>query len=1812
MMKNMRKTHLQSLKLVALTSLFLVSTNIIAATCPDVFPTVLSSSANNGKVDIAEEVVLNGTNGSLDIQIGNDKTNNSSPSCISQKCTDSKNRAEAFTLPSFQTSSSSQVYTITSGQTLSLAQGSYDKIQLEYQSTVRFTQNSTVTYIEDLKANNTETTVIFEEGIYWIDDFDTGYRTNIVINGNDKVTLIVNTSNFHQSEASFNVNGTPDQLVLITYDNVKFGYKANFNGFIYADAKLEIRDQSVFEGAINGDDIELRYRVEVIYAPDSLGSANFNGFCTVSPTSGLSGNLAVDNTFEAYISTDDSVQGDFLSSGNRWQTTYTLLSQLTPGQDYYLHIKATNTGGPSGFLGDFEITGTEHTFSNGLTALKTNTTDWVVSTSGWNNYQTPTSYGANGSVTWSARAGIDRSAEWIWSSNNQADNTTYFSTHIIVPPITPLIDYRFDECSYNGAAGDVVDQTGNFNGESNGVPAPIADSVINKSLDLRADNTDDWVDVPSDIVDGLDDFSVAVWLKTSVSKPQQEILHALGSDVRDDELEIFLKDSNVVFVKVRNNSDELTSNIQLTDGNWHHLVLTRVAQNICLFIDGAEQECSNGVSSGILSVTNASAVVIGQEQDNFGGSFSIAQNFVGQLDEFKIFDTQLSNTSINNIYQNELAGNNFDGSARDAVQCEYICGLNPGQLNAVGIRIDNAGNNSLINTTTEALNIHAAWLNAGSPASGLIDGGAYNVAASGSSNVDRIDFGGSAHDFAGTLPYPGASAGVAGADFLVHTSGTLSLPAGDYTIYVESDDGFSFIMNTLSGDAVSFNKFGSSNSGANNELRFENRSGNSNTGGSFTLTQDSSFDIAAIFFERGGDDFLEISIANNIRTNAAPSGYEILRDGAIGGAVTFGACVAPTPVLEYRFEELSWDGSSGEVIDNTGNGYNAQVISNSVPETASPALTGNPGTCGYASQNNGSIRVTGLPLDTTTEGVKTTVTFWMNWDGTNNIMPIGWDKHNIWIRDGNIGFNTGANDIYGMSSDGLANRWLHIAVEFTNGSVTSNRIHINGEERVLTQRRGSPQNANAYVHAQMRVGGWSVNSGYTFNGQLDEFRVYETALSTSQVETIMAETHACAEPAVHHYEIIHDGQGLTCDAETVTIKACADASCSTLSAQPVTLDFLADGAVISSPTFAGSTTVSFNNTDVETLTLSLTNTSITASNALACEEPNGNSCDIEFTDAGFRFLSGAGNSTTLLNQTSGAVFGDSLKIQAVQDTDGVCTGLFSGNKNVDLSQQNVQPGGTSGLHFTTDGNTVAKHSSTTNTTLNFGADSIAIIPTPIYHDAGQIRLHANYNAGGVTLTGTSNSFWVSPAELVVSAKSGATNLDGATATATTTYAAGENFDLTVTAYNAATPAVITPNYSPGQIQLMLTRTGPTLTDSVNGNLSYRVASTMATSASPAFQDVTLTSFSSGVSTYNAAQYSEVGLLNLDAQDSDYGNASIVIPAVAINIGRFVPERFAQTVADDGYFIATCNASTAYAAYSGQMDEASNSMGAISYLSNPILAITAYNKQGNITQNYYQDSQGSSNDYMKLSASNINLTTPTFDEIAVGVDSNKLPLTATMNTGTLSQTNLTALSSGAALPKGVLHYQLSDADHFFYNRSANALIAPFTSDIDFSVATITDADNVGVTTTVDASPTGVEIRFGRLLLENSFGPETSNFPQPMQIEHFDGATFVATPDDNCAGYDAGKISLTHISLDPALTNALGGTGRFLSGKTQTIELQAPGAGNQGQIGVSYDAYDWFKYDWADDGAYDNSPSAVATFGIFRGNDRTIHWREVFND
>jgi serine acetyltransferase len=696
---------------------------------------------------------------------------------------------------------------------------------------------------------------------------------------------------------------------------------------------------------------------------------------------------------------------------------------------------------------------------------------------------------------------------------------------------------------------------------------------------------------------------------------------------------------------------------------------------------------------------------------------------------------------------------------------------------------------------------------------------------------------------------------------------------------------------------------------------------------------------------------------------------------------------------------------------------------------------------------------------------------------------------------------------------------------------------------------------------------------------------------------------------IHHYQIVHDGQGLTCEPEIVTISACTnyDYNSCAKSGRVMTLDVKATGSRLIEDTiiFTGTGTASIPYAIAESITLSLENLSIGARNPTVCFSSSGDSCDIEFADAGFIFLNGiAGSLGAIPSQVAGNTF--PLNIQVVKNNEGVCEGLFVNKKDIGFSQENVEQGVVGGLRFSIGGNNIAKHSSanSTNIRLDFGSESIAEIPTPIYYDAGPIRLHAYYDLDGIAVYGNSNIFWVSPNKLVAAATSGVSSLNGASATAATTHKAGKYFALTVTALNSLN--IPTQNYKAGQIQLKLARTGPTSAGSVDGNFTYAATTAMATNIEPGFQNVPFTSFTSGVAKFEFAKYSEVGLINLEVRDNDYGDSNIVISSTAINIGRFIPDHFTQAVAENGSLFTTCNAGTTFA-YSGQKNESTNTVGTISYLTKPILEITALNAQEGITQNYSID------DYMKLSSAGITVTTPTLDHTALGTDNNKLSLTANMNPGILTKNDLTNSDSSDVLPKGVFHYQLSDGDKFYYNRSAKALVAPFTSDINFSVASITDSDAINIKddpgSTLYASPVGVEIRFGRLRLENSFGPETLNFPQPMSIEHFDGDGFIVSSNNDCVSYDANKISLTNISLDPALTEAKGNVGFFVAGQTQAIELQSPGTDKQGHIGVLYNTYYWLEYDWDNDGAHDNDPHATATFGVYRGNDRMVYWREI---
>ncbi|MDD2948429.1 MAG: LamG domain-containing protein, partial [Rugosibacter sp.] len=231
------------------------------------------------------------------------------------------------------------------------------------------------------------------------------------------------------------------------------------------------------------------------------------------------------------------------------------------------------------------------------------------------------------------------------------------------------------------------------------------------------------------------------------------------------------------------------------------------------------------------------------------------------------------------------------------------------------------------------------------------------------------------------------------------------------------------------------------------------------------------------------------------------------------------ASFAATLLGEYRFEETAWNGSPAEVKDASGNNRHGRTIGSPrpTPALAAPARSGNPGTCGYASlpgpvSNGGAISIPGLPVNTSA-GAKTSVAFWMYWDGTNGIMPVGWLRHDLWLTGGYFGFNTANSDVYGISSAGLANGWHHVVAIFTNGNVAANALYIDGVAQALSQRLSVPNNANAVVTTTLQVGGWQSDAGYRFSGRIDDLKVFDGALTGAEVSTLHAATHPCmAQP----------------------------------------------------------------------------------------------------------------------------------------------------------------------------------------------------------------------------------------------------------------------------------------------------------------------------------------------------------------------------------------------------------------------------------------------------------------------------------------------------------------------------------------------------------------------------------------------------------------------------------------------------------------------------------------------------------------------------
>lgn len=897
---------------------------------------------------------------------------------------------------------------------------------------------------------------------------------------------------------------------------------------------------------------------------------------------------------------------------------------------------------------------------------------------------------------------------------------------------------------------------------------------------------------------------------------------------------------------------------------------------------------------------------------------------------------------------------------------------------------------------------------------------------------------------------------------------------------------------------------------------------------------------------------------------------------------------------EYRFDLCS---ETQMVIDDSGNGFNGTVLNGPLA-----IQTGAVCNAGYFDGVDDYVVVDDRNAFDNTGAL--TISGWINPENIRT-PPAGTNARGILSKRDNASSNV-AYGIFFYSSRGdgklyvdidrVNNRfasnaiipegvWTHFAVVF-DGTQPANqrvRLYING---VLDRTASESSTTIPDYNSNLYLGNlyYGTSELKVYQGLLDEIRIVPEALSATDVQTLKDYTRPGCQSCVDldHIRIEHSGTGLTCQPSAITLRACADAACSTEATSPVTVTMTPSSA--NPPTwiggdtytFSGNQTVELRQTVPATVTLGLTNPNPVPINGFICYDAGvAGDCGIDFLETGFIF--DVPDLTSC--QTS-----SNVTIQAVQksDTSQACVaaaGFANVNKTVNFWSTYTNPIiGTQAISLS--GTNIAKTSPGTGISLNFDASATAGLTTT-YADAGQMQLDARYEGVGAEEAGLimlgNDSFVVRPVGLCV--YSDDTNADcvAGDSSCSVFRKVGQNFNLKVkgVCWESAADADLctgnttTPNFELGNIVLSQNLVAPTGPGSSTGSLGVN--------------SIVIAPADNGEHVINNQTVSEVGVFTFTAAPPNYfGSPLPKATSTSTNIGRFTPDHFLTSIVDNGVLQAACSGFT----YSGQP---------FTYLASnvPDMLITATGGTGNTTVNYRDD-------FVKLTDP-LQITMPpvTRDATNLGADgTNRLNLTWTPGASSLVAHN-----------NGTLNFTLG-TDQFTYTREANALVAPINTDIRLPVNSITDNDGI-VANDLPRSftPSSTEIRYGRMLLQNAFGPETRPLTIALQTEYFNGSGFVPNTLDSCTPYDSVYLQLSNFQGNLVSGDTTkSGSGTLVSGLGSNLSLSAPGVGHDGRVDLELDLSlaTGLGLEWLQPGG--SNPKAKANFGIFKGNQRLIYMRE----
>ncbi|MCS6192419.1 DUF6701 domain-containing protein [Shewanella baltica] len=694
---------------------------------------------------------------------------------------------------------------------------------------------------------------------------------------------------------------------------------------------------------------------------------------------------------------------------------------------------------------------------------------------------------------------------------------------------------------------------------------------------------------------------------------------------------------------------------------------------------------------------------------------------------------------------------------------------------------------------------------------------------------------------------------------------------------------------------------------------------------------------------------------------------------------------------------------------------------------------------------------------------------------------------------------------------------------------------------------------------------------------------------------------------IDHFEFDHTGQGLTCNPETVTIRACANASCSQLFTDPLTATLLPESA--SEGIWVGGNQVSFsvgtaqlqlrrNTPGVVTLGVKGSNPTTKPLSKTLCRVGSGslseNACSLAFADSGFIFDVPDKFANKPIN----------VLVKAVNKSDETqqCVPSFqSQTKTLNFWSSYQTPSAPISPKAVTINNTAIGSSSASPTAVNLVFDTNGQASISVnYPDAGKLQLDAQYigsgNEQGLVMTG-SDQFVSVPAGLCVKPVDASASCPSADMSCNAYRKAGQSFGMTVQAMawekdddkDFCSGNLSTPNFSDQAMRLASKVFAPKIAsggyDGALGVASYSHSAQ-----------------ANNLNTISNQTISEVGVFQIAALATPnyLGTASSLnIPiGYSANIGRFVPDRF---LVSNVSVIPACGSFS----YMDQLFPMS-------------MKLSALNIAGDITKNYFPPFSLAT---AKLVGENNNNGVDLQSRLSA------LPIKAESWSQGEATVDGTYLANFSRVTPNVATNLYQDGPFELLDIGVQLMDNdPHPNSIYSYVASPDmDAASTGTCTNCNAKKISTQtLRHGRVVMDNTYGPETEILRMPTRAEYWNGSSWVLNTNDSCTFTTYGLASQVDnaglgYNFDPDLVagqsvTRSGGTLTFQAGQFELLwqAVTSSGAPYRGQVTAPLNVPPWLEWYWNWNGVSQSvltEPRASAYFGRYRGHDRIIYWREV---